>query len=126
MTPRRKRVLFVEDDDDVCLLLKSLLDYLGYEVTIAQTIDEAEIKIESEGFDLFLLDNWLPGGMGINLCRAIRERYPLAPILFYSGASYDSDREQAIAAGASAYLVKPIEVDKLAETVKTLLESPNS
>jgi DNA-binding response OmpR family regulator len=124
MNPHPKRVLCVEDEEDTCLMITSLLGLLNCEVVSAQTFDEARRRIAEEEFDLFLLDNWLPGGTGIDLCRKIREGYATTPIIFYSGAAYDSDRREAMEAGAQAYLVKPTDIARLMKTVQRYLRQP--
>jgi DNA-binding response OmpR family regulator len=122
MNPHVKRVLCVEDDADTCAMISSLLGLIDCEVMEAATAADAKIKISSDHFDLYILDNWLPGGSGVELCREIREKDTSTPIMFYSGAAYESDREQAIRAGAQAYLVKPSEVSELVRIVKQLLQ----
>src|ERR1044071_2839133 len=122
MNPHPKRVLCVEDEEDTCSMLTSLLGLINCEVVSAQTFDLAQQRIRDERFDLYLLDNWLPGGTGIDLCREIRERDATTPIIFYSGAAYESDRQEARAAGAQAYLIKPTDIAKLMETVRTILK----
>jgi DNA-binding response OmpR family regulator len=102
-------------------MLSSLLGLINCETSSAATAAEALDKIASERFDLYLLDNWLPGGSGVELCRKIRETDTSTPIIFYSGAALESEREEALAAGAQAYLVKPVDVSLLVETVKNLL-----
>ena len=121
MNPHRKRVLCVDDEEDTSLLISSLLGLINCEVVSARTFDEARQKISRERFDLYLLDNWLPGGSGVDLCRLIRELSATNPIVFYSGAAYDSDRQEAMEAGAQAYLFKPADISKLMETVKRYL-----
>ncbi|HKR01947.1 MAG TPA: response regulator [Pyrinomonadaceae bacterium] len=121
MNPHRKRVLCVEDEEDTCSMITSLLGLIDCQVVSAQTFDEARQKIREERFDLYLLDNWLPGGTGLDLCREIREGDTKTPIIFYSGAAYDSDRQAAREAGAQAYLVKPTDISRMIETVKIFL-----
>jgi len=121
MSPHRARILCVDDDQDTCEMVSALLKLIGCEVVTAHSADEAEEMIEGVGFDLYLLDNWLPGGSGVELCRVIRARGDRAPVVFYSGAAYDSDRAEALGAGAQAYLVKPGDAGLLVETVKGLL-----
>src|SRR5438132_949501 len=99
MPPHRKHVLCVEDDEETCLLISNLLGLIDCEVTSAQSVGEALEKIKDGTFDLYLLDNWLPGGSGVGLCRKIRETDSQTPVIFYSGAAYDSDRQEAIRAG---------------------------
>jgi two-component system, OmpR family, response regulator len=124
MNPHRKRVLCVEDEEDTCSMITSLLGLINCEVASAQSFDEARQKISDERFDLYLLDNWLPGGTGIDLCKEIREGDATTPIIFYSGAAYNSDRQEAMEAGAQAYLIKPTDIARLMETVKSLLQTP--
>lgn len=120
MLPHRKRILCVEDDADVCSMIQTLLGFLGYEVLVAGTLADALNSIEAEQFDLYLLDYWLPGGSGVDLCRNIRAAGLAAPIIFYSAAAYEEDKRKALEAGADVYLVKPAEVNKLVETIQRL------
>ena len=121
MTPYTKRILCVDDEEDTLNMLCGLLGLVNCEVSTAGNMDEALEMIADDGFDLYLLDNWLPGGSGAELCRRIRESNPHTPIVFYSGAALDSEREEALAAGAQAYLVKPGDLGLLLETVGALL-----
>ena len=102
-------------------MITSLLGLINCEVVSAPTFDEARRRISEEPFDLYLLDNWLPGGTGIDLCREIRKLDTTTPVIFYSGAAYESDRQEAREAGAQAYLIKPVDIAKLMETVRTFL-----
>jgi DNA-binding response OmpR family regulator len=76
------------------------------------------------GFDLYILDNWLPDNSGVELCRAIREFDAHTPILFYSAAAYAKDIQEGLRAGAQAYLVKPIIPEEFRLAVAQLISSP--
>ena len=121
MPPHTRRVLCVDDDEDTCAMLRGLLSLIGCQVSTAATAADALGLIALERFDLYLLDNWLPGGSGVELCREIKRSDPSAPVVFYSGAGLESEREEALAAGAQAYLLKPGDVALLVETVRRLL-----
>lgn len=114
-----KRILCIEDDLDTCEFLAILLNEFRFEFT--HTIDSALPKLQSEIHDLYILDNWLPDGSGIELCRVIRKYYPTAPILITSGSTRDSEIDEAMDAGANQYLLKPCEPDTLREIVKDLI-----
>jgi len=114
------RVLSVEDDMDACAMLSELLKLSGIECQCAASAAEAWGIIQVERFDLYLLDAWLPDLDGFEFCRQIRAIDLSTPILFYSGAAYDSDRQKGIAAGANAYMVKP-DVEDLVETMSRLV-----
>jgi DNA-binding response OmpR family regulator len=94
---------------------------LGYNVIPASSFGDAWRSITSEQFDLYLLDHWLPGGSGLELCRQIRAFDQHTPIVFFTGAARESERQAALAAGAQAYLVKPGDVALLVATIERLL-----
>ena len=121
MPPHSRRVLCVDDDEDTCTMLCGLLGLIDCQVVTAATAGEALALIARSRFDLYLLDNWLPGGSGVELCREIRKSDPSARIVFYSGAGLESEREEALAAGAQSYLVKPGDAAFLLETVNQYL-----
>jgi len=77
------------------------------EVKAVATAAQALSSIQIEPFDLYLLDSWLPDLDGFELCRRIRRLLPHAPILFFSGAAYETDKQRAIEVGANAYVIKP-------------------
>ena len=115
-TLNRSRVLFVDDDEDACEILRLLMHSCGIAATCAQSAVEAWPLIKTQCFDLFVLDGWLPGIDGFEFCRQIREFDSDTPILFYSGAAYDTDKQKGISAGANAYVTKP-DVDGLIKTI---------
>ena len=116
----RARVLCVDDDKDACEMLSVLMNSYGIDATCAQSAREAWLKIQTERFDLYLLDAWLPRVDGFEFCRQVREVDSNTPIVFYSGAAYDTDKQKGIAAGANAYVNKP-DVEGLIETIVDLI-----
>jgi DNA-binding response OmpR family regulator len=119
----KKRVLFVDDHKDTRELLAYQLAY--YKLDVACDFAEGLRIARLKYFDLYILDNWLPGGSGVELCRRIREFDPHTPVLFYSAASQPRDAREAMSAGAQKYLVKPVRFDVLAQSVAELLIAAN-
>jgi DNA-binding response OmpR family regulator len=119
------RILCVEDDKDWCEVMELILEGAigNFKLTSVDTVREALIMIENLSFDFYILDNRLPDGTGIELCRKIREADSTTPIMFYSGMVREIDKNEAFAAGANEYLVKPNDLDKFVTTVKHLLNS---
>ena len=72
-------------------------------------------------FGLYILDNWLGGMSGVELCTRLREFDTATPILFFSGVAYELDKQKALACGAQAYLVKPASPDTLVAEVRKLI-----
>jgi len=110
-------ILYVEDDADTRELIFILLKMENYQVVVAENYDEALLLARVMRFDLYIMDNWMPGGSGIELCKRLREFDQTTPIIFYSGAAYDSDKREAFASGAQAYLTKPVDNDTLITTI---------
>jgi CheY-like chemotaxis protein len=112
----RIRILYADDNEEACFMLSTLLGFSGIDVLSAHTVKEAFQKAQNEYFDAYLLDSRFPEGSGLELCRQLREVDPQTPIVFYSSDAYETDRQNALAAGAQAYLVKP-EVDTVVPTI---------
>lgn len=121
MPSPKARILCTEDDPDTRDLIKLVLGGEGYEVITTDSAEQALRLVQLESFDLYLIDNWMPGLSGDELTRKIREYDSETPILFYSGAAQDSDKESARASGAQGYLVKPAGVDELIDEVARLI-----
>ncbi len=105
-TPR-PRVLCVDDDEDCRVMLSTLLGLALVEAKTVGTSAQALAAIEREHFDLYMLDARLPDFDGFELCRRMRDFDPNTPILFFSGAAFEADKEKGIQAGANAYVIKP-------------------
>ena len=119
------RVLCVDDDEDSRVMLITLLRHALIEAKAVGTAAQALSLIQSERFDLYLLDAWLPGLDGFELCRRMRAFDPDTPILFFSGAAYETDKKRGIEAGANAYLIKP-DVDSLVGSITQFVSQPES
>ena len=105
--PARPQALFVDDDPDACEMFPVLMLPLGIDATCVRTAAEGWLEINKRKLDLLVVDCWLPHLDGFEFCRQIRETDTRTPIIFYSGAAYDADRQKGMAAGANAYITKP-------------------
>jgi CheY-like chemotaxis protein len=124
MPSPKGRILCTEDDPDTAEMLTLLLEMAGYEVICTFNPEEAIEHVRSGEFDLCLMDNWMPGISGEDLCVKIRQFNQKTPIVFYSGAALESDKQRAKNAGAQGYLVKPVLNDQLlAEVVRVIAEA---
>jgi len=121
------RILYVDDNKDSCEMISLMLHLAddSYQVSTVST-QQSLALIESQSVDLYILDYALPEMTGIELCRRIRQTGSQTPVLFYSAMARETDRNEAIAAGATEYLVKPNDLDKLTETIKRLLDESST
>lgn len=120
---RQMRILCVEDDVDARLIMTMFLEQAGYEVVEASNNSNALELAEQNGFALIILDNWMAERSGVELCKQIRRFDTHTPVLFFSGAAYKTDVEEALAAGAQAYLTKPTDYKVVVATVGELIHS---
>ena len=124
MQPSKCRILFVEDHEDTRDLMALILEQANYEVATAPSIAGALALVEAGRFDLFMLDSLLIDGTGLELCKRIREIDRSTPIVFYSALAYEKDKNEAFSSGAQRYLVKPVSIPLLYQTVSELLRNP--
>jgi CheY-like chemotaxis protein len=120
MQPTKRRILCVDDDEDTRFLLTNLLEREGYEAKSVKSVEQVLELSRKDSFNLYILDAWFSEGSGTGLCRKIREFDPHTPIIFYSGAAFESDKEEALHADANAFVAKP-EIEDLLKTIKQLL-----
>ena len=121
------RILIVEDEEPLTLLLRYNLEAEGYQVDVAARGDEAEIRLRESPPDLVVLDWMLPGISGIELCRRLRSRSDTErlPIIILTARGEESERVRGLATGADDYIVKPFSVPELLARVKALLRRTN-
>jgi two-component system, OmpR family, phosphate regulon response regulator PhoB len=119
----RPRVLIVEDEEPLMLLLRYNLEAEGYEVDSVSRGDEAEIRLREQVPDIVLLDWMLPGLSGIELCRRIRARTDTErlPVIMLTARGEEGDRIRGLSTGADDYIVKPFSVPELLARVRALL-----
>jgi two-component system response regulator AtoC len=112
MQPSRQ-VLIVDDEENIRLFLRTLLEKKGYAVTTAETAERALELAEAEPPDYVLADVKMPGMNGIELCRALRVRVPQATVIMMSAYGSVELALEAVAAGAYDYVAKPFKQDEV-------------
>ena len=115
------RILCADDNPDTRELVFAMLQSTGHDVICVESSAEAMALLKREKFDLIVLDNWMPEMTGTELTRLIREFDNTTPILFYSAAAYEADKQAALDAGAQGYLTKPDGIDHLLDEVDRLI-----
>ncbi|HEY7459495.1 MAG TPA: phosphate regulon transcriptional regulator PhoB [Xanthobacteraceae bacterium] len=117
------RVLIVEDEQALNLLLRYNLESEGFDVEIVERGDDAETRIRENQPDLLILDWMLPGVSGIEICRRLRARPETKqlPILMLTARGEETERIRGLATGADDYVVKPFSLPELLARVHALL-----
>lgn len=120
MSGSQCRVLYVDDHEDSAEMLKLVLAESDYEVQSARSVQQALEMASQVSFDLYVVDKRLPDGSGLELLQQFNEITPNVPCIVYTGDVYEIHREQAMAAGADAYVCKP-DLETLINTVHGFL-----
>jgi two-component system phosphate regulon response regulator PhoB len=117
------RVLIVEDEAALALLIGYNLEAEGYVVESVARGDEAELRLAESTPDLVILDWVLPGVSGIEICRRLRTRETTRtlPIIMVTARREEEERVRGLAIGADDYVVKPFSVPELMARVRALL-----
>ena len=117
------KVMVVEDEEPLGVLLRYNLESEGYQVEVVTRGDEAEIRLQENVPDLLVLDWMVPALSGIELCRRLRMRPETErlPIIMLTARGEESDRVRGLSTGADDYLVKPFSTPEFMARVKALL-----
>jgi len=118
-----KKVLIVDDDEEMCMVLKDILSYHHYNVKLAHDGLQAFQKTHEEKFDLILLDVCMPVFSGFWFCDAFKNKPETQniPIIMMSGMSKEDNADRALDLGATAYLKKPVNAERLLEVLEKVL-----
>ncbi len=117
------RILIVEDEEALSLLLRYNLEAEGYDVDTVARGDDADVQLRERIPDLIVLDWMLPGVSGIEICRRLRARpeTKALPIIMLTARGEESERIRGLSTGADDYIVKPFSVPELIARVRALL-----
>jgi len=118
-----KRVLIIEDDKDITDLVDIHLGDLGYVLDKAHDGESGLSKATSGEYDLILLDLMLPKLEGLEVCKRIREKDKVLPIIMLTSRSEEMDKILGLELGADDYIVKPFSIRELIARVKANLRS---
>jgi two-component system OmpR family response regulator len=117
---RNKKVLIIEDEGDMCLLLNILLNGKELDLEHVKTLQAAKEYLSESQPDVILLDNKMPDGYGVDFISFLKANYPFSRVIMISGFD-PSVGDVAIENGADSFLEKPFTREQLYQAVKKLL-----
>jgi DNA-binding NarL/FixJ family response regulator len=119
-----KRLLLIDDDPNLILLVKDYLEFRGYEVITAENGQEALEVLEKDTPDMIICDVMMPQMDGYSLVENVRKnpRTSWIPVLFLSAKGQSADRVKGLNTGADVYMVKPFEPEELVAQVESSLK----
>lgn len=120
MNDENRKILIVDDDEDLSFIISEMLSGYDYTVTCATTGEEAFSRLETELFHLILLDINLPDETGFELCTELR-KVSTVPVIFASARTSEEDRVTGFDIGGDDYLPKPYSMKELLSRVNALM-----
>ncbi|MCL4338314.1 response regulator transcription factor [Patescibacteria group bacterium] len=118
------RILVIEDEAKLNLVIKKGLQQKGYAVDSAFNGKEGELFAENDSYDLIVLDVMLPEKDGLTLCKSLRSNGIHTPVLFLTAKDTLEDKIAGLDSGGDDYIIKPFEFSELLARVRALLRRP--
>lgn len=119
--PKKLKALIIDDEQDICYLLGSLLKKKHFDMDYVFSLKEAKAMLYTNDPSIIFLDNHLPDGLGINFIGYIKSTHPLTKIVMITAQDTAADRKLALSAGADYFLSKPFTKEIINTTVEKLL-----
>lgn len=119
--PKKPCLLIVDDDEDMLETLSDILQEKGYQIETTKTGIKALAKAKERFFDIALIDIKLPDTPGIEVLRTFRKKHPTMMNIMITGHATIQNAVEALNLGAHAYIMKPIDPEKLDQTIKECL-----
>ncbi|HPK41669.1 MAG TPA: response regulator, partial [Candidatus Cloacimonadota bacterium] len=115
------KITIIDDEKNICISLKNILEDEGYQCTYATSLDEGKKIIDSNLPDLLLLDVQLKDGNGLDFLKIIKEAHPELLVIMISGHSGIKEAVQAMKYGAFDFIEKPLNLARIKLTVNNAL-----
>lgn len=119
----RRKILVIDDEEPILLLLQTVLNVYGYEAIKAPSPEQAFARIAEDLPDLIILDVSMPEMNGYEVCRKIKSNPETKdiPIIMITALALEQDRKQALQAGANGFLFKPFDPKVVIKAIESLL-----
>ena len=118
---KMKKILLAEDNEIIIKGLKYSLEQEGFEITPAKSVYDAKTKLESNKYNLIILDVMLPDGNGFELCKYIKEREK-TPVIFLTAKDEEQDVVKGLQLEAEDYIIKPFRTRELILRINNILK----
>ncbi|MFH2054628.1 MAG: response regulator, partial [bacterium] len=117
------KILIVDDDPQLCNILRNLLEHQGHQIETAETMTAANSVMDEALFDLVVTDLMLPDGSGIDIIKKISSTTPDTSVIMLTGHGSVDTAVDALKLGAADYITKPFNNDELLTTIDRALEA---
>jgi len=123
MTETKGHLLIIDDNEDILFMLKAMLKFKGYDITVRDTVENIEQLVEEIMPDVILMDMLLSGANGCDLCRQIKHNNEIADIPVIMMSAMPNADILCAEACADHFVAKPFEMENMLSTVAAALEN---
>jgi DNA-binding response OmpR family regulator len=116
-----QRILVLDDDPDIGIMIKLMLEYKGYSVIVSERAEHAEEVLRNNNIDLVIMDMLLSGVNGIDVCAALKENSDTATIPVVMISAHPNAKEICMQAGADEFISKPFDMQDMLSKINHLV-----
>lgn len=120
------KILLVEDDHHLGIILKDQLEMHGYEVSLLRLPKQVVTTLQGEKFDLLIMDKLLSGVDGTHICADVRQADSISDTRILMMSGMDGARQVCLRAGATNFIPKPFDVNSLLASIEATLNTPKN
>jgi len=114
------KILVVDDDPDIGTMIKMMLEYKGYAVTVTDRGDMAEDLLRNDGYDLMIMDMLLSGVNGIDICARVKKNQETSEIPVLMISAHPNAKDICLQAGADEFISKPFDMEEMFSKIRKL------
>ncbi len=118
----KHRILVVDDDPDIGMMIKIMLEYRGYSVLVTQRAEQVEDLLLNDHFDLLIMDMLLSGMNGMDICAGLKKDKNLAAVPVIMISAHPNAKEISVEAGAEDFLSKPFDMEDMLSKIRRLIQ----
>lgn len=118
----KQKILILDDNPDIGMMMKIMLKFKGYDVTVFISADNIEENITEQQYDLVFMDMLLSGRNGVDICEGLKSNPAVAQIPLIMMSAHPDAKQKCLAAGANDFIAKPFEIKDVLLKMDGLLE----
>jgi DNA-binding response OmpR family regulator len=118
---KKEKILVLDDDPDIGTMIKMMLEYKGYSVTVSERAEQAGEILKNDGFDLIIMDMLLSGVNGTDLCNEFKNDSSIAHIPVIMISAHPNAKEICLQAGADEFISKPFDMQDILSKIDRLI-----
>ena len=121
MDKAAKHILVVDDDADIRIMIKIMLEYHGYSVAVVERAENAEKMLKTGDFDLVIMDMLLSGMNGTDICRNFKQDKSVKPVPVIMISAHPNAKAMCMNAGADDFVAKPFDMQNLISVIESFV-----